>query len=68
MNKAEYRQYFRMMQKYVKLTVICREAGIHVSNFSKFLKDETGRNDWCISIDKLNILRNACEDTLSKIV
>lgn len=67
MTKAEYRRYFRMMKSYVKLTKFCELAGVHRSSFSQFLNDETGRNDWCISVQKLELLRTVINETLQNI-
>lgn len=67
MNKAEYRRYFRMMKPYVRLAVFCDLSGVSRSNFAHFLKDETGRSDWCISIEKLDKLKTVITDTLQNI-
>lgn len=68
MSKAEYRRYFRIMKKYVELTVICKEIGVNCSNLSHFLNDETGGTDWIISLDKLEQLHIACKSRLIEIV
>ena len=65
MNKAEYREYFARCKKYVKLTVIAKENGIHVSNLSHFINDGT---DFLLSIEMCEKLYKAISDTLEKIV
>lgn len=65
MTKAEYRQYFAECRKYVKLTVIAKENGIHVSNLSHFINDEV---DFLMSLEMCEKLYNAIAATLEKIV
>ena len=66
MNKSEYRRYFASCMNYVKITKIAKEAGIHVSNMSKFLKGS--EYDFLMSEEKCRILYNAINDTLSRII
>lgn len=65
MTKAEYRQYFAECRKYVKLTVIAKENGIHVSNLSHFINDGV---DFLMSLEMCEKLYNAIAATLEKIV
>lgn len=64
--KHSYREYFANVKKYVKMKPFLKEAGITESNFSMFMKGEA--YDWCMSVEKLNILKNLIEEFALKIV
>ena len=54
MNKQQYRDYFRKLQKYIKFTPIMERLDIPRTLFSSFMNGE----DKTMSIERLSIIKN----------
>lgn len=63
--KETYREYFAECRKYIKLKAVCKESNVNYSNFMKFLNNEA---DWCMSVDKLETLKQALENSVSSLI
>ena len=61
-DKETYRTILNGLKKYVKLSVIAKECGIHQPNLSKFLKD-SAYND-TMSVENLDLLYKSVKSTL----
>ena len=53
-SKSGYRTYFADVSVFLRMQYFLDRAGIHKSNFSRFMKDQTF--DYLISIEKLDLL------------
>lgn len=53
-SKAEYRAYFADVSVFLRMQYFLDKAGIHKSNFSRFMKDQMF--DYLISLEKLDSL------------
>lgn len=65
MTKDAYRVYFAQCREYVKLKPIVIELGYSYPNFMKFLNRS---DDWAMSLDKLDTLKNAVCDRLVGLI
>lgn len=66
MTKSSYRDYFKSIMRYVKLTKIAEDNGIAKSTVSMFLKDS--HFDYQMSLEKLELLKKIVDETILDLV
>lgn len=60
--KSVYRVYFAECSRYVKMSSILSEIGIHKSTFSRFMQSEA--YDHYLSVDKLETIKREVAERL----
>lgn len=64
MNKSAYRDLFIYLKKYIKFNQILKELNINQPDFSHWLK---GKNDYGISVEKLNAILDKIYEISQKV-
>lgn len=63
--KSFYREWLRNVQMYVKISKLAKEVGIRQNLLSLFMKDSA--YDYCLSVQKLQLLHDHIVETLSNV-